>query len=385
MKKTKSLKIYAIIFLAFSVFQSQAQFQSPPKINSPEVNKDNTMTFRLLAPNATTVSIKGSWMNKQVDMVKSDSMWTYTTENLKPDFYRYNFYVDGVESHDPSNASAVRAGERYESTVILPGKESELYETYDVPHGILSKVWYESPALKMKRRMYVYTPPGYLNSKIKFPVLYLLHGAGGDENSWTALGRAPQILDNLIASGKMVPMIVVMTNGNPWAAASPDATPVMEKQAQPDVSKMANSGFEKSLVNDVIPYIEDNYRVLSDKNHRAIAGLSMGGMHTQNITNANPGMFGYIGVMSMGLIDNSRFGAYDKEKHIAQINALKESRLKLYWIGCGTDDFLFDSVTKLRGFYDELGLKYEYRESTGGHTWSNWSLYLSELAPKLFK
>jgi len=188
----------------------------------------------------------------------------------------------------------------------------------------------------MIRRMYVYTPPGYLESEKKFPVLYLLHGAGGDENSWTALGRAPQILDNLIASGKIVPMIVVMTNGNPWAAASPDAAPAMENQAQPDISQMARGGFEKSLVNDVIPYVESNYRVLTDRDHRAIAGLSMGGMHTQHITNANPGMFGYIGVMSMGLIDNSRFGEYDKDEHIDQINALKESGLKLYWIGCGT-------------------------------------------------
>jgi enterochelin esterase family protein len=233
--------------------------------------------------------------------------------------------------------------------------------------------------------MYVYTPPGYEKGDKKYPVFYLLHGAGGDEDAWTTLGRTPYILDNLIAQGKALPMIVVMTNGNARSAAAPGEEPsgLITSPADPGLANQG--GFEKSLINDVIPFIEQNYRTLTDKDHRAIAGLSMGGMHTQSITNANPDKFGYIGVMSMGLRTNSRMGNYNEEEHKKQVLAIQKSGVKLYWIACGTDDFLFESVTTLRKFYDELGFKYEYRESTGGHTWPNWRIYLSELAPKLFK
>jgi enterochelin esterase family protein len=233
--------------------------------------------------------------------------------------------------------------------------------------------------------MYVYTPPGYEKDGKKYPVFYLLHGAGGDEDAWTTLGRAPWILDNLIAQGKAEPMIVVMTNGNARSAAAPGEEPITGKTGTTEPGQMVQSSFEQSLVNDVIPYIEKNYRTLTDKNHRAIAGLSMGGMHTQNITNSNPDKFGYIGIMSMGLRNNPRSGSYNPEEHKKQILSLQKEGVKLYWIGCGKDDFLFESVTTLRKFYDDLGFKYEYRESTGGHTWPNWRIYLSELAPKLFK
>jgi enterochelin esterase family protein len=146
---------------------------------------------------------------------------------------------------------------------------------------------------------------------------------------------------------------------------------------------MTSGKFEESLVKDVIPFVENNYRVKADPVHRAIAGLSMGGYHTQKITNANPGKFNYIGVMSMGLY--SMFPPYDKDEHIAQIKALKASKPKLYYIGCGKTDFLYKSVTDLRSFYDEQGFKYTYRESEGGHSWNNWRLYLSEIAQQIFK
>lgn len=236
----------------------------------------------------------------------------------------------------------------------------------------------------MNRRMMVYTPPGYFeNTKEKYPVLYLLHGAGGDEYSWIARGPVGAVLDNLIAAGKAKEMIVVVTNGYPERTSSPNAGPV--NSIYPGVNNMGNGRFEESLVKDVIPFIEKRYRVYTDKNNRAIAGFSMGGLQTQHITNSNPGMFAYIGVMSMGLQDNNRLNTFNKEEYELQIKALVNARPKLYWIGIGKEDFLYSSVVNLRKKYDEVGLKYEYRESEGGHTWSNWSLYLSELVPKFFK
>ena len=381
--------IGGIILLLSPLFQASGQFQRGPRVVSPEIDSDNSVTFRLLASEAAKVTISGNWMpgwGTQVEMVKGDSgIWSVTTDVLPPEFYTYSFYVDGVKTLDLANPQVVRDGTRFENVVIVPGKESEVYTVKDIPHGVISKVWYSSPTLEMNRRMYVYTPPGYAESSEKYPVFYLLHGAGGDEDAWTTLGRTPYILDNLIAEGKAKPMIVVMTNGNAWSAAAPGDEPKTENAA-PDFSQMTRGAFEKSLVNDVIPFIEKNYRTLTDQNNRAIAGLSMGGMHTQNITNTNPGKFGYIGVMSMGIMNNPRWNnGYNAEEHKRQITALKDSGVKLYWIGCGKEDFLFESVTELRKFYDENGFKYTYRESTGGHTWTNWRIYLSELAPMLFK
>lgn len=379
----------AAIFMLFSILLTDvnAQFRRGPRVVSPEIHQNNAVTFRLLAPDAGKVTISGNWMEgwgTQVDLTKGDSgIWSVTTEVLPPEFYTYSFFVNGVKTLDPVNPLVVRDGTRFENYLIVPGRESEVYTVKDVPHGVLSKVWYPSPTLGKNRRMYVYTPPGYFDSDEKYPVFYLLHGAGGDEDAWTTLGRTPYILDNLIAEGKAKPMIVVMTNGNAWSAAAPGEEP--KTDVTPDFSQMPRGGFEKSLVNDVIPYIEKHYRVLTGKENRAIAGLSMGGMHTQNITNANPEMFDYIGVMSMGIMNNPRWGNYNEEEHKKQIKALQENGVKLYWIGCGKEDFLIESVNNLRNFYDDLGFKYEYMETPGGHTWTNWRIYLAELAPKLFK
>jgi len=388
MKNKLFILIGGCILLLLPGFLANAQFQRGPRIVSPEINSNNSVTFRLLAPEASKVTISGNWMSgwgTQVALIKGDSgIWSVSTDVLPPEFYTYSFFVNGVKTLDLANPQVVRDGTRFENVVIVPGKESDVYTVKDVPHGVLSKVWYTSSTLELYRRMYIYTPPGYAESNERYPVFYLLHGAGGDEDAWTTLGRAPYILDNLIAEGKAKPMIVVMTNGNAWSAAAPGDEPKTDAAA-PDFSQMAQGGFEKSLVNDVIPFIEKNYRTLTDKNNRAIAGLSMGGMHTQNITNANPGKFGYIGVMSMGLMNDPRWVKYNEEEHKKQILVLKDSGVKLYWIGVGKDDFLYEGVTNLRKLYDDLGFPYEYRESTGGHTWTNWRIYLSELAPKLFK
>jgi enterochelin esterase-like enzyme len=384
----KQLFLISIFILsAFFAVQTNAQRQRGPRVVSPEIHPDNSVTFRVLAPDATKITLSGNWMagwGTQVELTKGDSgIWSVKTEVLAPEFYTYTFNVNGVKTLDNLNPLVVRDGTRYENVIIVPGAASDVYTVKDVPHGMISKVWYPSPTLEKSRRMYIYTPPGYAGSTEKYPVLYLLHGAGGDEDAWTTLGRTPYILDNLIAAGKAKPMIVVMTNGNAWSSAASSEEP--KALTTPDYTQMPRGGFEKSLVADVIPYVEKNYRVLTDKNNRAIAGLSMGGMHTQNISNANPGMFGYIGVMSMGLMNDSRWATYNEEEHKKQLKALQDSGVKLYWIACGKEDFLIESVNNLRKLYDGMGFKYEYVETTGGHTWTNWRIYLADLSPKLFK
>ena len=388
--RISSVMILSIVMLF--PMSSSAQW-GRNRIISPEVNDDHSVTFRLYAPNADKVEISGNWMTgwgAREEITPNDTgLYVLTVEPLLSEMYTYTFFVNGVKTLDPNNAITVRDGVNNQSMFLVPGEVADNYLSKDVPHGVLSKVWYPSSVIGYDRRLYVYTPPGYGQSKKKYPVFYLLHGAGGDEDAWTTLGRTPYILDNLIAAGKAEPMIVVMTNGNPTSAAAPGDDPVNKRDPVFQSSGpggMISGKFEESLVKDVVPFIEKNYRVYTDREHRAIAGLSMGGFHTQNITNSNPGMFDYIGVMSMGKWDATRFGGPDNTAELrAQITLLKKSGVKLYWIGCGKEDFLYDSVTELRKFYDELEFPYVYRESSGGHTWTNWRIYLTELAPQLFK
>ena len=261
----------------------------------------------------------------------------------------------------------------------------------DVPHGTVTRAWYKSEVIGFPRRLYVYTPAGYEGGTQKYPVFYLLHGAGGDEDAWTNMGRTAQIMDNLIAQGRAKPMIVVMTNGNAnQAGAQNEVPPVVVPGEQGMAAYQRYAGkFEEHLVKDVVPFIEKNFRTLTGKDNRAIAGLSMGGGHTQTITNNNPGFFSYIGVYSMGIMSmrqqNPDDAAKLEQERITKLTALKNSGYKLYWIACGKDDFVYSGVVTLRETLDKIGFKYVYRESTGGHTWANWRIYLSEFAPMLFK
>ena len=373
---------------------ARPQFRMPTRIVSPEILPDNKVTFRVYAKDAAKVTISGEWQagyNAAEALVRNDTgLFTITLGPLKPELYGYTFTVDGVGTIDPNNVQVRRDGTRYASFFIIPGAESDLYvQKKGVPHGNVSKVWYNSPVLGMDRRVYVYTPAGYEKGNQKYPVFYLLHGAGGDEDAWTNMGRAAQIMDNLIAQGKAKPMIVVMTNGNANQAGAPnDVTDVpLQGDAMASYQRLAGK-FEAQLVKDLVPFIEKNYKVVTGRDNRAIAGLSMGGMQTQTITNDNPGMFGYIGVFSMGIMNfgqqNQDEAKLDQERE-TKIEALKNSGYKLYWIGVGKDDFVYQSVVKLKSTLDKHNFKYTYRESTGGHTWANWRIYLSEFAPQLFQ
>lgn len=396
MRSYKIIIKFLLIVGFFGILSTSAfsQFQQD-SIVSPDFHDNRSVTFRLMAPAADSVKISGSWMQGGWDVSEhlnrsEDGVWETTIEGLTPDYYNYTFNVDGIRTVDPHNPWVIRDVRNSFSAFILPGDESQNILLSDQQNGTIHEVWYSSPTLDMEqRRMKVYLPPDYNESEREYPVLYLLHGGGGDENAWTELGLANRVLDNLIQSGEAEPMIVVMTNGNPNQESAWHVAPGHEPARESDsVNPMANERFEESLVSDVIPFIESSYRVKTGKENRAVTGLSMGGWQTQKLALKHSDMFDYYGVMSMGLIRESQFGM-DAQAHLELTNlnleVLQENGYELYWVACGTDDFLFDSVNHFREVLDSHNFEYVYRETGGGHTWDRWRLYLSEFAPLLFK
>lgn len=346
---------------------------------SPEI-KNDSVTFRLQADYATIVKLSGSWMPNPwggtIDMTRGENnVWSVTIPCPEPEIYTYNFVADGVSVNDPLNVMVQRDGSRYLSMLLVDGERSENYRPAS-KRGTVSHPWYDSEVLGINRRLSVYTPYGYeKNTKTKYPVLYLLHGAGGDEEAWISMGRTAQILDNLIEKGLAEPMIVVMPNGNPdQQAAQTFGLPTTEL----DWRKQENRNlYVKSLVEEIVPFIEKNYRVVAKKSHRAIAGLSMGGGHTITASCMYPDTFDYICPLSMGA---NRSPELD-----AQLQGIKKTGYKLYWLACGNTDFLFDRANELDAALTENGLEHTYFVSEGGHVWANWRYYLNTFAPLLFK
>jgi enterochelin esterase-like enzyme len=255
-------------------------FRMPPRIGSPEILPDNKVTFRIYAKDALNISVSGEWQagyGAYEALVRNDTgLFSLTVGPLKPELYAYTFTVDGARTIDHNNVQVRRDGLNYQSFFIVPGPESDLYfQKNDVPHGTVIKVWYKSEVLGLQRRVYVYTPAGYEAGTQKYPVFYLFHGAGGDEDAWTNMGRAAQIMDNLIAQGKAKPMIVVMTNGNANQAGAQNEVPVLPSTGEQGMAayKRYAGKFEEHLVKDVVPFIEKNYRTLTGMENRAIAGL----------------------------------------------------------------------------------------------------------------
>lgn len=385
------MKKYLLLGALVALSSSAWAQRRPNNVISTDIQPDNSVIFRIKAPEATKVEVSGTWpraLKNMIPMIKKDSIFEVKVGPMPSDMYEYEFIVDGIPALDPNSSLVTRDGAWIQGALFVPGAEADVYDTKNVPHGTMTSVWYNSPAIGMERKMNIYTPPGYEKGGKKYPVMYLLHGGGGDEEVWLSRGRANYILDNLIASGKAEPMIVVITNGNPNTPGAPLSRPqAMNKTLPAGIGSMASGVFEKSLVDDVIPYIEKNYRVIADANHRALTGFSMGGYQTQNISNAHPEMFKYIGVMSMGLFSSALRGlsTYSKEAHVKQLKALQASNPKVYWIGMGNHDFLYDSGVKLRALYDEVGLKYTYRENEGTHDWNSWRMYLKEFSQLCFK
>ena len=385
--------------------QQNLSWGQGPQVASPDVHADNTVTFNLIAPEAQKVQITGDFLPSKkvvfngatfdapadpVDLVKNDKgVWSFTTEALKPELYTYNMIVDGVKIIDPLNVYNIRDINNLFSVLLIGGDaRTDLYKVNKVAHGTVSKVWYESPTAGLTRRLTVYTPAGYETSGKEYPVLYLLHGIGGDENAWSELGRAAQILDNLIAQGKAEPMLVVMTNGNISQEACPGETSEGFRVPTMMLPKTMEGSFETAFP-DVVKFVEKTYRVKKDKAHRAIAGLSMGGFHSLFISINNPDTFDYVGLFSAAVDQqqNTANGGFPNiyADRNQKIDNLFSKHPKLFWIGIGKTDFLFKNNNDLRAYLDTKQHKYTYLETEGGHIWRNWRIYLSEFVPLLFK
>ena len=364
---------------------AQEALRGGSKIISPEIHDNGSVTLRLYAPKAESVTIAANMLTtdgKPVEntiMVRNaDGVWEYTSPVLRSELYNYNFIVDGVKICDPSNVYICRDVATTFNIFIIGGDRGDLYRVNDVAHGSVKRTWYNSPTLGMDRRITVYTPAGYEHGKDSYPVLYLLHGAGGDEEAWMTLGRTSQIFDNLIAQGKACPMLVVMTNGNAWQQAAPgEAADGMPQPAMRMAGDRPTASFEESF-GDVIKYVESNYRVIKKKEARAVAGLSMGGGHSFNISRTYPNTFDYVGLFSAA----ARIGDKAVEESLKK---QRDNGFKLYWIACGDADFLYQMNKDVMKYMDSINFPYTYRESSEGHIWRNWRIYLSEFAPMLFK
>ena len=350
---------------------------------SPEVGQDRSITFRLYAPKASEVTLRGDWMDgPAVKLTKDDKgVWSATAGPLPADYYSYSFTVDGVRTLDPKNATIKQGISSLDNMVFVPGPEAEFQALRDVPHGEVRQAWYKSSTLDRQRRMHVYTPPGYDAGTDKYPVLYLLHGGGDEDSGWSTIGRAGLILDNLIAAGKAKPMLVVMPNGSlpRPAAAAPGA------KLDPKEMAAFQDRFTNELLKDVVPFVEKSYRVVPDAGHRALAGLSMGGGQTTRVLTTNPDKFGYFAIWSAGLFGGSP-DAFERqnETFLAGADRVNKS-VKLLSITVGDKDFALNGSKALAGVLEKHGIKHEMTLTGGGHTWINWRQYLRDLAPKLFQ
>ena len=386
----------ALLLMCAMTFAQQALWGGAPVV-SPEIHDNNTVTFRLKAPKAVKVQVTGDFLPTQkiktpfgefggpgVAVLKD--VWEFTApEPLKPELYSYTFLVDGLKINDPSNVYMIRDVASVTNVFIIGGDERiDLYKVNKVPHGTVSKVWYNSPTLGMDRRLTVYTPAGYETSGKRYPVFYLLHGMGGDENAWSELGRTAQILDNLIAQGKAKPMIVVMTNGNAALEAAPGESSLGFAAPNMNLPKTMEGSFETAFP-DVVKFIDKTYRTQANKKGRAIAGLSMGGYHSMHISKQYPDMFDYVGLFSAAIMPNKDVKSPIYDNLEAKLKTQFAKKPALYYIAIGDKDFLFQANNEYRKMLDEKGYKYEYYETGEGHIWKNWRIYLTEFAPKIFK
>jgi enterochelin esterase-like enzyme len=390
------------------------------QVTSPEILADRRITFRILAPQALAVRLAAGdiqGLGQATQLTKGENgVWEITVGPIDPGSYRYNFNVDGVATIDPRSPFISESNNNVWSLVTVPGLD--FADTKNVPHGSVGAVTYYSTALSTFRRMHIYTPPGYERNNDKYPVFYLLHGAGDSDDSWSSVGRAGFILDNLIAAKKAKPMLIVMPAGHTRRGAAAGGA----------IGRTATDEFVKDFVADVMPYVEKNYRVLTDRSNTAIAGLSMGGNHALQVGIPHLNRFGYIGVYSSGLLGGfpglggGRRGAappaapsaaapaaapaaasaappaaapaapqaptaadWEKENAANLANANLKKGLKVFWFATGKDDFLLTTTNATVELFKKHGFNVVYKETAGGHTWINWRDYLNEFAPMLFQ
>jgi enterochelin esterase-like enzyme len=398
MKKNLLLSILFFVLIGFASYAQEALFRAQ-QIISPEIHDDQTVTFRLLAPEANSVQVTGDFLPTvkmdtpmgqmdgpgKTDLTKNENgVWEFRSQALNPELYNYSFIIDGFTTTDPNNPFLIRDVASVTNIFIIGGGHADLYKTNNIPHGTVARRWYDSPGLGMNRRITVYTPPGYETSSAKYPVLYLLHGAGGDEEAWISLGRTAQIMDNLIAQGKAKPMIVVMPNGNVIQDGAPGEGSLGFYKPQFMIPKTMDGTYEGAF-KDIINFVESHYRVHPDKANRAIAGLSMGGYHSLHISRYYPNTFDFVGLFSAAIMAREDATGKVYSNFDQTLKTQMDNGYKLYWIAIGKTDFLYKANVEFREKLDAMGMPYEYVESEGGHIWRNWRVYLSQFAPMLFQ
>lgn len=366
--------------------QAQQNLWQAERLVSPEIHDDNSVTIRLYAPNAEKVTLIADFTDNgnamPLSMTRNDKgVWEYRSEVLPSELYYYWFNVDGIDHvNDPANSYVMRDVGSQMNYFIVPGERGDLYAAQEVPHGTMSKVWAQVSDGR-ERRMTIYTPAGYEEGKGRYPVLYLLHGMGGDEDAWSATGRVAEIMDNLIATGKAEPMIVVMTNGCTKHVAAPGLS--HEGMWRPYMSGSMDGSFE-AMFPSIVEWVDDHYRTIAKKHSRAIAGLSMGGFHSMQISKEYPSMFDYVGLFSAAIFRGDESVAIYNDLE-AKLARQFDKAPALYWIAIGEEDFLYQDNVRYRELLDKCGYDYIYRESTGGHIWRNWRIYLTEYTQLIFK
>ncbi|MBN2001293.1 esterase [candidate division KSB1 bacterium] len=375
MKKKQIDTLVLFITILGASTSVTAQPMRGPLVVSPQVNPDNTVIFRFLAPDAKEVKLSAQFENKLVPMTKdSTGIWSVTVGPVQPDMYPYHFIVDGIRVTDPHN-TVIFPNENFQNSIVeITGDTPLIHTVLNVPHGTLSYRYYFSPELYI-RPVVIYTPPGYeKNTDKKYPVLYLLHGSTDTEETWTKVGRANIILDNLIHQDKAVPMIIVMPYGR--------AYPVISKSSGSLRSWDNLQEFKKDFLNNLLPFIEENYRVKTDHNNRAIAGFSGGGGESLYLGLNNPDLFRWV----CGFAPGMQREEFDRNNAVAFENpALTNQRLKMFWIGVGKDDGLYSVISDYLKVLDQKQINHETFITEGGHTWMNCKLFLTIVAQKLFK
>lgn len=356
----RNIFLLVVIAVVSQVTNAQSAMQRAPQFQSVEANADGSVTLRIYAPNAQKVSANGDIGGYNTQFTKSDDgIWSGTIENVKDGAYRYSFVVDGMTVYDPKAASV--AEDR--PIALIQRQGSSFFDIKDVPHGAVSQVYFKSSVLNNTQRMHIWTPAGYSASGKALPVFYLIHGGGDNDASWSGVGRANFILDNLLAEGKIEPMIVVMPNGS-----------------------ISTDIFADVLMKDIVPYMATNYKIINDKDHRALAGLSMGGLETMNTFIAYPDQFAYINVMSSGWFKDDTAMNENGDKQLAQIaNTLNSNVKYLKFTMGGSTDIAYENCKNMLKLYDKNNIKYEYSEIEGGHTWYVWRYDLYNFAQQIFK
>lgn len=355
--------------------------QQPPPPVFTEVGSDQRITFRFRSPNAKEVSVAIDSMRQPLPMQKDEQgVWNATTDSLEPDYYGYSFVADGARLIDPTNPLMKPNLLNTQSMVLVPGDASVPWQVNDVPHGVVHHHYFHSRIVGDDRDYYVYTPPGYASvGKTRYPVLYLLHGFSDDAGGWTAVGRAHVILDNLIAAGKVKPMLIVM----PLGYGAPEfvrPTPVWGSAFRDQALRQRNyDRFRDALLQEVIPAVESSYRVAKDRNSRAIAGLSMGGAESLFVGLNTLDRFAWVGAFSSGGLDD------DFAKSFPALDSKANSQLRLLWIACGRDDFLITLNRKLREWLKSKDVRHTEIETAGAHSWQVWRRNLAEFAALLFR